>query len=206
MWGDRRYDEEENERVDSASSQIQLHPERMIYLILSMRLGSDHSTRVLPLVLVMRLAGSMALLLIRIRMMALSVPCTSPSNLSLTLRPMLLLLLMMTLLMMSPRISRLRLRWVLVVPGMLSVRTLLLMLLLLILVILAPRAEDRLHDLEYPQDDSRHGKLPSSRPLDKLVGERDELFSKWTTSLLNDISFVVGVRSLAIKRPRPLLR
>lgn len=205
MWGDRRYDEEENERVDSASSQIQLHPERMIYLILSMRLGSDHSTRVLPLVLVMRLAGSMALLLIR--MMALSLPCTSPSTLSVTLRPMLLLLLMMTLLMMSPRISRLRLRGVLVVPGMLSVRTLLLMLLLLlILVILAPCAEDRLHDLENSQDDSRHGKLPSSRPLDRLVGERDELFSKWTTSLLNDISFVVGVRSLAIKRPRPLLR
>jgi hypothetical protein len=71
----------------------------------------------------------------------------------------LLLLLMMTLLMMSPRISRLRLRWVLVVPGMLSVRTLLLMLLLLILVILAPCAEDRLHDLEDSQDDSRHGKL-----------------------------------------------
>lgn len=122
-----------------------------------MRLGSDHSTRVLPLVLVMRL-GSMALLLIR--MMALSLPCTAPSTLSLTvtLRSMLLLLLLLlliTLLMMSPRISRLRLRWVLVVPGMLSVRT----LLLLILVILAPCTEDRLHDLENPQDDSRHGKL-----------------------------------------------
>jgi hypothetical protein len=65
-----------------------------------MGLGSDHSTRMLALVLVMRL-GRKALLL-SIHMIPLSLPGTSPCSLTLTLR---LLLLLLLLLMVGSRVT-----------------------------------------------------------------------------------------------------
>jgi len=106
------------------------------------------------LILIMRL-GPMTLLLLLVMLLLLLLLAPCSLTLTVTLRTMLLLML--------PRIPRLRLRGVLIIPGMLGIRALLLLLVLLLLpllvmtlLILASRAKDLLHDLEDPKDDAGH--------------------------------------------------
>ena len=127
-------------------------PTRESHLVLSMRLRTDHPTRMFTLILIMRL-GPMTLLLLLVMLLLLLAPCSL--TLTVPLRTMLLLML--------SRIPRLRLRGVLIIPGMLGIRALLLLLVLLLLpllvmtlLILASRAKDLLHDLEDPKDDAGH--------------------------------------------------
>lgn len=137
---------------------------RWTYLVLTVRLTSDHPTGMFPLILISRLTG----MVLPLRSMLLVIVMMLVVVIIIVVIVLLLLLLLMMLstgtspcstlllpMMLLTRVSRLRLRRIgSGLTSMLSVRSALLMLLLLLLllrlVLLGTGTEDLLYDLEDP--------------------------------------------------------
>ena len=138
---------------------------RWTYLVLTVRLTSDHPTGMFPLILISRLTG----MVLPLRSMLLVIVMMLVVVIIVVVIVLLLLLLLLMMLstgtspcstlllpmMLLTRVSRLRLRRIgSGLTSMLSVRSALLMMLLLLLmlrlVLLGTGTEDLLYDLEDP--------------------------------------------------------